>query len=258
MLLVQNVLLKFGEVRALDDVSLELKKGEILGIIGPNGSGKTSLFNVINGIYKPQSGKILIEYNGEKIDITNTPTWKRTRFGISRTFQNIKLFGTLPVVDNIILGRNIYSDSGVIGVLKSVFSLDKKDYINNRKKAEEIIDFLDLKPYRYSLARDLSLGVRKKVELARALAQDPKILLLDEPTSGLTYEEKSEFLYYVKEINEKLGISIIVIEHDVKVVSSIASRVIAMSFGKIISEGSPQNVFQDPKVIETYIGTERI
>lgn len=255
MLRVENVTLKFGEVVALDDVSIELKEAEILAIVGPNGSGKTSLFNVINGIYRPQSGKVLIKLQNRQIDITNLSTWKRARLGISRTFQNIRLFSNISVLDNIILGTNLFLKSTVLEILKSLFSLDKKGYIATRQRAEEIIDFLDLKPYRYSLARDLPLGVRKKVELARAIVQQPKILLLDEPTSGLTYEEKSEFLYYVREINEKFGISILVIEHDVKVVSSVAHRVVAMSFGKIISEGSPQTVFQDPKVIETYIGS---
>lgn len=258
MLRVENVKLKFGEVVALDDVNVQLKESEILGIVGPNGSGKTSLFNVINGIYKPQSGRVLLKLQNREIDITNFPTWKRARFGISRTFQNIRLFSNISVLDNIILGRNLFLKSAFLETLKAMFSLDKKDYIASRKRAEEIIDFLDLKPYRYSLARDLPLGVRKKVELARALVQQPKVLLLDEPTSGLTYEEKSEFLYYVREINEKFGISIVVIEHDVKVVSSVANRVVAMSFGKIISEGSPQIVFQDPRVIETYIGSTNL
>lgn len=258
MLKVENIVLKFGEVVALDNVSIQLKEGEILGIVGPNGSGKTSLFNVINGIYKLQSGRVFLKTENGQLDITDLPTWKRARYGISRTFQNIRLFSNLSVLDNIILGRSLFLKSVVLEAIKSLFSLDKKDYVENRRRAEEIIDFLDLKPYRYSLARDLPLGVRKKVELARALVQYPKILLLDEPTSGLTYEEKSEFLYYVREINGKFQISIILIEHDVKVVSSVAERVAAMSFGKIISEGPPHHVFQDPKVVETYIGSSSL
>ena len=247
----EDINLSFGGVKALSGVSLEVKKGEILGIIGPNGSGKTSLFNVITGIYKPDSGKVFFEQNGKLVDITGLPPHKIARLGISRTFQNIKLFSYLIVLDNILIGRNIYFKAGIFRVISG---LHRKDYEKNREIVEEIIDFLDLKPYRYSFARDIPLGVRKKVELARALVQMPKLLLLDEPTSGLTYEEKSEFLYYVKEINEKFGITLVVIEHDVKVISSIANRVIALDFGIKVAEGSAHEVLNHPRVIESYLG----
>jgi ABC-type branched-chain amino acid transport systems, ATPase component len=180
------------------------------------------------------------------------PPHKIARLGISRTFQNIRLFGYLTVLDNILIGRNIYFRAGIFSVIAG---LHRKEYEKNREVAEEMIDFLDLKPYRYSLGRDIPLGVRKKVELARALVQMPKVLLLDEPTSGLTYEEKSEFLYYVKEINEKFGITLVVIEHDVKVISSIANRVVALDFGIKVAEGSSQEVLNHPRVIESYLGS---
>ncbi len=263
MLKVENIKLSFGGIKAIDDVSFDVSDGEILGIIGPNGSGKTSLFNVITGIYKPDSGKVLLKVRGASdkdkggsvvdgiIDISGMSPFKIAKLGIARTFQNIKLFSYLTVLDNILLGRHIYFKGGLINAL---FGRDKQEYRKNRERVEEIIDFVDLRAYRYSLARDIPLGVRKKVELARALAMEPKILLLDEPTSGLTYEEKSEFLYYVKEINEKFGITIIVIEHDVKVITSISARVIALDQGKKIAEGKPDEVLKNQDVIKSYIG----
>ncbi len=247
LLSVDGISLSFGGVKALQEVSVEVGQGEIFGIIGPNGSGKTSLFNVITGIYKPDKGKVF--FDGE--DITGLPPWKIARMGIARTFQNIKLFGYMTCLDNILLGRHIFMRPGV---WRTVFALDASDYSKNRHEVEKIIDFLDLKAWRYSLARDIPLGVRKKVELARALAQEPKLLLLDEPTAGLTHEEKSEFLYYIKEINEKFGITIVVIEHDVKVISSVARRVMALDYGVKIAEGPPNEVLSNPDVVKAYMG----
>ncbi len=251
MLKVDRITITFGGITAVNDVSFYLPEGEILGIIGPNGSGKTTLFNIITGIYRPISGKIFLTLEDGKVrDITGLKPHRIARLKVARTFQNIKLFGYLTVIDNILLGRNLYYSKNILSVL----GFEAKDYKNNREKSEEIIDFLDLKAYRYSLAKDIPLGIRKKVELARALAQQPRLLLLDEPTSGLTYEEKSEFLYYIKEINEKLGITLIIIEHDVKVISSIAKKIIALNDGKKIAEGTPDEILKNPEVIKSYLG----
>ncbi len=251
MLKVDRITITFGGITAVNDVSFYLPEGEILGIIGPNGSGKTTLFNIITGIYRPISGKIFLTLEDGKVrDITGLKPHQIARLKVARTFQNIKLFGYLTVIDNILLGRNLYYSKNILSVL----GFEAKDYKNNREKSEEIIDFLDLKAYRYSLAKDIPLGIRKKVELARALAQQPRLLLLDEPTSGLTYEEKSEFLYYIKEINEKLGITLIIIEHDVKVISSIAKKIIALNDGKKIAEGTPDEILKNPEVIKSYLG----
>jgi branched-chain amino acid transport system ATP-binding protein len=249
---VQNLFLAFGKVTAVNNVSLKVKAGELVSIIGPNGAGKTSLLNCINGFYRPQSGKILLDGR----DVTKVPMHVRARMGIARTFQNVQLYLHETVLENVRAAYAAYARYDPISLLKSMLWLGPAAREEEKvfESAEEIIDYLEMWEYRNKVVAHLPLGLKRRVELARALALNPKVLLLDEPMSGLTFDEKYDMVRFVLDLNEEKGITVLLIEHDLKVVMEVTPRVVVMHQGMVIADGPPLEVAAAPKVIEAYIG----
>jgi branched-chain amino acid transport system ATP-binding protein len=248
---VHGVSLSFGAVKALDRISLGVEAGEVFSIIGPNGAGKTSLLNVISRIYRPSAGTIVFEGK----DITRLPRHAIVRLGIARTFQNIALFKGLSVLANVMLGRHVHMRTGLWSAVLFAGPASR-DEARNRAVCDEVIDFLGLMPYRNQVVGALPYGVQKRVELARALAAEPKLLLLDEPMAGMTVEEKEEMVAAVLATNEDRGVTIILIEHDMGVVMDISQKIVVLDFGEMIAEGPPDVVRKDPTVIRAYLGEE--
>lgn len=246
---VDNISLSFGGVQALTNVSLGVKAGEILSIIGPNGAGKTCLLNCISGFYRPQQGKIFFE--GQ--EITRFLGHKIARMGIGRTFQNIELYTGMSTLDNIMAGRHTKVRSHPLAHI-IYFGWASREEIEHRKVAEDIIDFLEIKPIRKKMVGTLPYGLRKRVELGRALALEPKLLLLDEPMAGMNLEEKEDMARFILDINEEKEGTIVLIEHDMGVVMDISDRVIVLDFGQKIAEGSPEVIKSNSRVIEAYLG----
>jgi branched-chain amino acid transport system ATP-binding protein len=249
---VQNLFLAFGKVTAVNNVSLKVKAGELVSIIGPNGAGKTSLLNCINGFYRPQSGKILLDGR----DVTKVPMHVRARMGIARTFQNVQLYLHETVLENVRAAYAAYARYDPISLLKSMLWLGPAAREEEKvfESAEEIIDYLEMWEYRNRVVAHLPLGLKRRVELARALALNPKVLLLDEPMSGLTFDEKYDMVRFILDLNEEKGITVLLIEHDLKVVMEVTPRVVVMHQGMLIADGPPLEVAAAPKVIEAYIG----
>ncbi|MBW2029179.1 MAG: ABC transporter ATP-binding protein [Deltaproteobacteria bacterium] len=246
---VKDLTLRFGGITALNEINLEVSTGELVAIIGPNGAGKTSLLNCITGYYKPQEGQIF--FNGE--EITRLPTHHLTKLGIGRTYQNIELFPGMTVLSNMLLARHVHSKYNMGGA--SLFLRSVRDEeVRHRKVLEELIDFLEMQSIRKKLVGSLPYGMRKRVELGRALALEPKLLILDEPFAGMTLEEKEDMVRFLKELHEAWGQTMILVEHDMSVVMSISQRVIVLDFGLKISEGSPEEVQRDPEVVKAYLG----
>lgn len=246
-----NISIYFGGVRAVHDVSFEVKKGEIYTIVGPNGAGKTTVFNILSKLYEPSAGRVMFEDR----DITGVPAHKIAQLGIARTFQNIELFEHATVLHNLLIGRHIHRASNLFSELLFLPSV-RKEETEHRRKVEEVIDFLDLQHYRYQQIDGLPYGIRKIVELGRALCTEPKILLLDEPTSGLNVEESEDMAFWIEDINKLLGITVIMIEHNMGLVTQVSDRVLALNEGKILAEGTPEEILRSPRVIEAYLGEQ--
>ncbi len=246
---VKNIFLNFGGVTALHDVSLTVNTGEFISIIGPNGAGKTSLLNCITGYYHPQKGQIL--FNGE--EITGLHPHEVTKKGIGRTYQNIELFPGITVLANMLLARHLYCNYGIGRA--SIFSKSvRSEEVRHRQILEELIDFLEMQAIRKKTVGSLPYGMRKRVELGRALALEPKLLVLDEPFAGMTLEEKEDMVRFLLELNSAWGQTIILVEHDMSVVMSISQRIMVLNFGEKIAEGTPEEIQNHPEVIKAYLG----
>jgi branched-chain amino acid transport system ATP-binding protein len=251
-LVVEGVSKRFGGVVAVQDVSLEVPRGAIVSIIGPNGAGKTSLLNMISGFYKPDTGRVVLE--GQ--DITQKKPSDIAALGIARTFQNIALFSGLTVLDNLMLGRHVRMKSGVLASV-IYWGMAQKEDIAHREACEEIIDFLKLQDLRKQPTAALAYGLRKRVELGRALAVEPRVLLLDEPMGGMNQDEKEDMARYILDVNQERGVTVVLIEHDMGVVMDISDHVVVLDRGRRIAAGTPEEVQRDPAVIQAYLGTTR-
>jgi branched-chain amino acid transport system ATP-binding protein len=254
LLSAKNLSVRFGGVLAVNKVSFDVKQGEVFTLIGPNGAGKTTVFNLISRIYTPTTGSIdFLGANG-MIALTSQPPQNVASLGIARTFQNIELFEHASVLHNLLIGRHTHRATGLWQDL--FFTAKVRDAeLKAREKAEEVIDFLNLQHYRDTFVAGLPYGVRKVVELARALCTEPKLLLLDEPSSGLNVEETDDMAFWIQDIQHELGITVLMVEHDMSLVSKVSDRVLAMNQGEMLAMGTPREVQTDPGVIEAYLGS---
>jgi branched-chain amino acid transport system ATP-binding protein len=253
-LVVDDIYLAFGGVQALTAVSLQVRQSEITAIIGPNGAGKTSLLNCVSGLYHPQEGKITF-YNGREHLLTNLKPYEIAKLGIARSFQNIELFKHMTVLDNIMLGRHVHLKSNILsGGL--FWGRAQKEEIENRRFLEDIIDLLEIEAIRKKTVGTLSYGLQKRVELARALAVQPSLLVLDEPMAGMNNEEKEDMARFILDVNEEHGVSVIIIEHDMGVVMDISDHIVVLNFGMKIGDGTPDEVQQNSEVVQAYLGEE--
>ncbi|MFH1123292.1 MAG: ABC transporter ATP-binding protein [Pseudomonadota bacterium] len=253
---VENLYISFGGIEALTNINFEVQRGEIYAIIGPNGAGKTTLFNCINGIYRPDRGYIVFKdklIQGKKPD-------RIARLGIARTFQNIELFTHMSTMENLMLGRH---NAMKTGLFRGAFMWGKRSFAGreeaaHRRKVEEIIDLLDLQSVRNKFVGSLPYGTQKQIELGRALALEPDLLLLDEPSAGMNSEEKQDMIFWIKDIQDTLGVTILLIEHDMKMVMDISDRVLVINFGSIIAQGPPEAVQKHPEVLRAYLGEDDV
>lgn len=254
LLSAQNLSVRFGGVLAVNNVGFEVRRGEVFTLIGPNGAGKTTVFNLISRFYTPTTGTIAYAGPNGMLPLTDQPPHKVAGLGIARTFQNIELFEHASVLHNLLIGRHTRRETGLWADM--LFTRRVRDAeVRAREKAEEIIDFLDLQHYRDTLVAGLPYGVRKVVELARALCTEPRLLLLDEPSSGLNVEETDDMAFWIQDIQHELGITVLMVEHDMSLVSKVSDRVLAMNQGEVVAMGTPREVQSHPGVIEAYLGT---
>jgi branched-chain amino acid transport system ATP-binding protein len=254
LLSAKNLSVRFGGVLAVNNVSFDVKQGEVFTLIGPNGAGKTTVFNLISRIYTPTSGEI--DYLGPKgmLKLTDRAPQDVASLGIARTFQNIELFEHASVLHNLLIGRHTHRASSL---WQDIFftSATREAELKSREKAEEVIDFLGLQHYRDTFVAGLPYGVRKVVEMARALCTEPRMLLLDEPSSGLNVEETEDMAFWIQDIKNELGITVLMVEHDMTLVSKVSDRVVALNQGEVLAMGTPREVQTDPGVIEAYLGS---
>jgi len=247
---VKNIGLAFGGVKALADISFDVREHEVRAIIGPNGAGKSSLLNCINGVYTPQQGTIT--FRGQTFD--HMDSHQVATMGIARTFQNLALFKGMSVIDNLMTGRNLRMKSNLFLQALRIGPAEKEE-IRHREFVEHIIDFLEIQPYRKTPVGQLPYGLQKRVDLGRALAMEPQVLLLDEPMAGMNLEEKQDMCRFVLDINDEYGTTVVLIEHDMGVVMDISDRVVVLDYGKKIGDGTPDEVRANPEVISAYLGT---
>ncbi len=252
---VENVHLNFGGVAALYEVDLHIKQSEIFAIIGPNGAGKTSLLNCISGLYHPQRGRI-VYLNGKEHQITRMKPHQIARLGIARSFQNIELFRHMTVLDNLLSGAHVHMHSSLLSSLL-YWGAAQREHIKFRRFVEDIIDLLEIEAIRNNTVGSLSYGLQKRVEMGRALAMRPSILLLDEPMAGMNSEEKEDMARFILDVNEEHGVTIVLIEHDMGVVMDISDRIAVLNFGQKIGEGTPDEVRSNPHVVEAYLGEDK-
>ena len=246
---IQDVSKSFGGVQAVQKVSFDVPRGQIMSVIGPNGAGKTTVLNMISGFYHPDTGRILLEGR----EITHLAPSEIAKLRIARTFQNIALFSGMTVLDNLMLGRHVLMKSGVLSSF-IYWGLAQREEVAHRKRVEDLIDFLKIQDLRRRPTGSLAYGLRKRVELGRALALDPKVLLLDEPMGGMNQEEKEDMARFILDVNEEWGTTIILIEHDMGVVMDISDRVAVLDMGQKIAEGKPDEVRVNPAVVKAYLG----
>jgi branched-chain amino acid transport system ATP-binding protein len=247
---VHNISLNFGGVKALSDISFNVREHEIRAIIGPNGAGKSSMLNCINGVYTPQQGNIT--FRGQTF--SHMDSHQVAVMGVARTFQNLALFKGMSVLDNIMTGRNLRMKSNLL--LQAIrFGPAEREEIEHRRKVEEIIDFLEIQPYRKTSVGQLPYGLQKRVDLGRALALEPQVLLLDEPMAGMNVEEKQDMCRFILDVNDEFGTTVVLIEHGMGVVMDISDRVVVLDYGKKIGDGTPDEVRNNPEVISAYLGT---
>jgi len=245
----ENLAINFGGIKAVDGVTFDVEQGQVFTIIGPNGAGKTTVFNLISRIYDPSEGKLIFE--GQ--DITKVPPHQVAGIGIARTFQNIELFEYATLLQNLLLGRHAHRGTNLI---EDILHLPKarKSELAHRERVERVIEFLDLEAYRDALIMNLPYGVRKVVELARALCTEPKLLLLDEPSSGLNTEETQDMAFWIQDIKAELGITVLMVEHDMSLVNEVSDRVLALNYGRVLAEGTAREVQSHPEVVKAYLG----